>query len=156
MKSIKIVSSALIILIFATSMLIAQPGPRRQGLKANNEGSPARGMMMQIPDLTEQQKTAIREAATEMRKEILPLRNQVREKSAHLQTLRTQEDADLDAIHNTLEEIGELKVEIAKERATLHQEIRELLNEDQRIWLDTHRPMRRMKRGMNKGGMNRG
>lgn len=149
MKSIKIVSSTFIILIFATGILLAQPG-QRAGAKVDGRKA-ARGMMMQIPDLTEQQQTSIREAATEMRQEILPLRNQLREKTAQLQTLRTQEKADINAIHKTLEEIGILKTEIAKERATLHQEIRSLLNEEQRLWLDTNRPMRRMTPGMNRG-----
>ena len=149
MKTMKIVSTTFIMLIFATGFLIAQPG-QRAGVKTDGRKA-ARGMMMQIPDLTEQQQTSIREAATEMRQEILPLRNQIREKSAQLQTLRTQEKADLNAIHKALEEIGDLKTEIAKERATLHQEIRSVLNEEQRLWLDTNHPKRRMKPGMNRG-----
>ncbi|MFW5760711.1 MAG: Spy/CpxP family protein refolding chaperone [Cyclobacteriaceae bacterium] len=146
MKNIKIISSLLIVLFLSYGMVVAQSGPKRQGMRGQGAGGGM--MMMQIPDLTEEQKSSITDLNTEMRKQTLPLRNQIREKAAQLQTMRTQDQANLDAIHDQIEEISELRVEIAKERASLHHEIRQLLNEEQRVWLDSHRPMRGMRKGM--------
>jgi len=146
MKSIKVFISTIMIASIAVSSLLAQPGNGKQGMRGEGKramGDPAKRVIMQIPDLSEQQKSAIQKKAMETRKDILPLRNEMNEKRAHLQTLRTQESADLDAIHSTIEAIGELRITIAKERATMHQDVRQILNEEQRVWLDTQAPMKR-------------
>jgi Spy/CpxP family protein refolding chaperone len=97
--------------------------------------------MAAIPDLTDQQKQQIRELMLETRKEMLPLQNQMREKAARLKTLRTAENADINAINTMVEEISGIRAEMMKTRLASEQEIRALLTEDQRVVFDSRRQM---------------
>ena len=95
-----------------------------------------------IPDLTDEQAEQIKELKTSHLKEVLPLRNLVQEKQAHLKSISTGDKVDLDKVNNTIEEIGKIKIELAKKRAIHRQEIRNLLTEDQRVFFDSM-PMKR-------------
>ena len=86
--------------------------------------------------LTPDQKTKLSQIRMELKKNILPLKNLVNEKKAHLQTLQTAEKADLKQIYATIDELQELKTKIQKLRATHRQEIRQLLTSEQRLNFD--------------------
>ena len=105
------------------------------------------GMMDRIPDLTDDQKEKIRGLRTETQKQVLPLKNEIGEKEARLKTLTTAEQADMKSINQVIEEIGDLKIEIAKLKAATHQKVRAELTEDQRLFLDTHMGKRHMRQG---------
>ncbi|MEO1097842.1 MAG: periplasmic heavy metal sensor [Bacteroidota bacterium] len=94
--------------------------------------------MERIPDLTDEQRTKLKAFRTETQKQVLPLENQIGEKEARLKSLTTAEKADMKSIDNLIEEIGDLKVEIAKLKAATHQKVRAELTEDQRLFLDSH------------------
>jgi len=94
------------------------------------------GHFPEIPDLTEEQKEKIKELEINFMKEALPIKNQIGEREAHLRTLSTDEEADMNAINSIIEEIGELNILLMKKQAAKHQEIRKILNEDQRIIFD--------------------
>ena len=89
-----------------------------------------------IPDLTEEQKEQIRELEINNMKEALSLKNQMGEKEAHLRTLSTADNVDMNSIYELIEEIGELKTQMVKQQAALHQEIRKILTDDQRVFFD--------------------
>jgi Spy/CpxP family protein refolding chaperone len=97
-----------------------------------------------IPDITEEQQEQIKELRTGHMKEMLPLRNQVQEKRAHLQTVSSGENVDMDEVNNAIEDISKLKMEMAKKRAAHRQQIRNVLTEDQRVFFDS-KPMKKRK-----------
>ena len=136
-----------ILTVVISSLLIgvslAQPPGKRGG---DRPGIQER-FLDRIPDITEDQKEQIKEFRTDHMKEVLPLRNQVGEKEAHLKSLSTADKVDMAKINKTIEEIGNLKITIAKNRAAHKQKIRNVLNEDQRIVFDSMS----MKRGPHKG-----
>lgn len=103
--------------------------------------------MLNIPDLTDQQKEKIEEMRTPHMKTMLQLRNQMNEKRAHLKTLSSADKADMNAINKTIDEMGEITTKIMKERAGFHQEIRNILTEEQRVFFDSRKMYRRGKRG---------
>jgi Spy/CpxP family protein refolding chaperone len=90
-----------------------------------------------IPDLTEEQQTKIHELRTAHMKAMLKYRNEINEKEARLNTLQTEDNADMDKIYKVIDEIGALETEMNKKNALLRQEIRQLLNDDQRVFFDT-------------------
>jgi len=92
--------------------------------------------MYGIPNLTEDQKKKLKELRTPLHKEILPLKNQLAEKKAHLKTLQTAEKADLKSINSTIDEMTLLQSQIMKKRAAHTQAIRAILTDDQRIAFD--------------------
>jgi len=104
------------------------------------------GQMMNLPDLTDEQRTQIRDIMLNTRKEMLPIQNELREKQAQLRTLTTGENIDMDAANTVIEEIGALRTEMMKNRIASRQEIRNLLTEEQRIIFDSHTPMKRQVR----------
>lgn len=146
-------------LVGLTGVTFAQSGTRNNNerMERMREMRQPGNRMFAIPDLTDEQKEQIRTVMTETRKEMLPLQNQVREKSAQLLTLRTAENADMNAINAMVEEISSLRAAMMKNRLASEQEIRALLTDDQRVIFDSrrqigkqHRPAKRafrMRRG---------
>ncbi len=90
-----------------------------------------------IPNLTEEQQTKIHELRTAHMKTMLKYKNEINEKEARLNTLQTEDNADMDKIYKVIDEIGALKTEMNKKKALLRQEIRKLLNDEQRVFFDT-------------------
>ena len=88
---------------------------------------------LSLPDLTDKQKEQIKEQMYETRQQVMPLQNQVREKRARLQTLRTSEKVDMTAIEKIVDEMADLQAEITKQRLISEQEIRQVLTDEQRL-----------------------
>lgn len=89
-----------------------------------------------VPDLTDEQKEQIKELEISHMKETLSLRNQLGEKEARLRTLSTDGNVDMNSIFELIEEIGDLKTQMMKQQAALHQGIRKILTDDQRVFFD--------------------
>ncbi|HHS13446.1 MAG TPA: periplasmic heavy metal sensor [bacterium] len=89
-----------------------------------------------IPDLTEEQKKKIDELQTAHFKTIKPLQDELQEKQARFRTLSTAEKVDRKALDTLIESMGSLRIKMRKHREALHQDIRALLNENQRVWMD--------------------
>jgi len=94
------------------------------------------GGLYGIPNLTEEQRTKIKALRTPLSKEMLPIINQLGEKQAHLKTLQTADKVDMTAINSTIDEIGQLRSQLAKKKAAHTQAIRKILTDDQRIAFD--------------------
>jgi len=97
---------------------------------------------MRIPNLTDQQKEQLKSITLKNQEVIIPLRNQMREKKAHLRTLSTADNVDQKVAESVIDEIGSLRTQMMKQRLGTHQQVRALLTDEQRVWLDSH-PMRR-------------
>ncbi len=94
-------------------------------------------MFERLPDLTDTQKDKIGELRTEHLKATLPIKNEMAEKRAELRSLQTAENVDTDAVNKKIEAIGALHIKMMKKRAAHHQEIRNLLTEEQRVIFDS-------------------
>jgi Spy/CpxP family protein refolding chaperone len=142
MKAIK--SKHMMMLIIASLILtgsaFAQQGKMHaEGMeKQHMSGMGHEKHMPMIPDMTEQQKEQMEQLRTEHLKIMLPLQNQLQEKKAQLHTLSTAEKVNMNVINKKIEEIGELKIKLMKEREAHCQDIRKLLTEEQRLMFDMH------------------
>lgn len=109
------------------------PGARTKKMMEHRAGTA--GWSHFIPDLTDQQKEQIRKIRLKGLKELLPLKNQLKEKRAQLRTLTTGQ-ADMPSAYEVAEEIGMIQTDLLKKRLDIRQQIRELLTEDQRVIFD--------------------
>lgn len=115
-----------------------------QGMK---KGDQTTHMKMMLPDLSDEQIAKIKTLRLEMMKQVTPLKAQLKEKMAHLNTLSIAEKPDMKAINTTIDEIGALKVQMMKIHAKFRQDMRALLTADQRIIFDS-KAGKRMGHGM--------
>lgn len=144
MKQFNRLSTILLIglFLFSAANAMAQRGQGSKGQGMGKADGP--GVLKQcqmIPDLTEEQQEQMKDLRVDQMKEMTQYRNNLTERRASLRTLQTQESPDMEAINNTIEEMGEIRTEMHKARAEHHQEIREILTEEQRAFFDS-----RMKR----------
>jgi len=149
----KVAILAVVLSSLLVGVSMAQP-PGKRGGPSLEMGE---RFLDRIPDITEDQKEQVKVIKTNHMKNVLPLRNQIQEKRAQLQTLSTADEVDMLKVNKTIEEIGKLKLEMAKKRAAHKQEIRNVLTEDQRVIFDSVP----MKKGRHNGcdgrpGHNRG
>lgn len=85
---------------------------------------------------TEEQQEKIKELRLESSKEIQPLRNELNELRAKQQTLTSAEKADLNAINKNIDQMADVQAKIQKIQAKQQQEIRSMLDDEQRIKFD--------------------
>ena len=141
----------LILTLIISGLLVAssftQPPGKRGGPHPGMEGK----FFEKLPGITEKQIEQIKNLKTKHMKEVLPLRNQVREKEAHLQTISTGEKVDMGKVNKTIEEISVIKLSMAKMRAAHKQQIRQLLTEDQRAVFDSFSMKKGKHRGFDEG-----
>ncbi len=102
---------------------------------------------------TDDQKKQMKDLKFKQDKQLLPIENQIKEKKAHLQTLRTADKADMNEINKTVEEIGKLKIEKMKIREAGIQDFRKILTDEQRLRFDTQR---KNFKGKHHGGQHHG
>jgi len=93
---------------------------------------------LELPDLSEDQKTALKKCDLGNLKEMTSLQNQLREKQAHLVALLTAGDPDAKELDQTIRDIGDIHTKILKQQVTHDQEIRLLLTPDQKIIFDAN------------------
>ena len=87
--------------------------------------------------LTPEQKKSIFELKSKLMKSVLPIKNSIGEKKAHLKTLSTVDNPDMNAINSTIDDIASLRGQIMKLHMANRQEIRKLLTDNQRVIFDT-------------------
>jgi len=144
MKNKTLVSTMLVIMLMLVSVGFAQNGNgngQQKGKKANGNKSSMyhhKKGMNNIPNITDAQKEQIKKLRTENMKAMLPLKNSLMEKKAHLNTLSTSESVDMKAINKQIDEISKIKAKMMKQKAKMRQDVRALLTDDQRIYFDMH------------------
>lgn len=133
----------LVVLVMMLSQLSAQGYGGKRGLRGREnpfclaQDSLKPGLNCRIPDLTPEQDKEIRKLNTAFHKEAMQIKNQIAEKKARLQTLRTADKADMAAIDKTIDELAALKTQLMKKKERRRQEIRALLNDEQRLFFDS-------------------
>jgi Spy/CpxP family protein refolding chaperone len=106
----------------------APPAPDMSGLPVPPQ--------LNLPDLTSDQVENIRKADLEHMKAMTPLKNQVRENNARLQTILTTSPFDAKAADKVAEELGKSESAIIKEIIRHDQALRNLLTSQQQIIFD--------------------
>ena len=89
--------------------------------------------------LTPAQIEEVKALKISMMKETLPLKNQIKEKKAHLKTLQSAQNPDMLAIQATIDDIHKVKAKVSKRKEQMFQELRKVLTKDQRVYFDTNR-----------------
>jgi len=91
---------------------------------------------MKILDLSDEQNAKIKEIHTKHMESQLPLKNSFGEKKAKLKTLTTAGEVNMKEVEKLIEEIGEIKVQLMKNKVYFKQEIRKILTKEQRLKFD--------------------
>jgi Spy/CpxP family protein refolding chaperone len=139
MKKSSLIKSVLLIgmvLITMSQTLTAQQG-LRQNREMDKRGPHDPCFSHKIPNLTEEQEMKIKELKTAHMKDMLKYKSELEEKNARLKSLQTADEVDMDKIYKLIDDIGAIEIKMAKGRADLHQKIRALLDDEQRVFFDT-------------------
>ena len=130
------------VMVFATTATYAQcQGQKQMGQQQGQQqitpekhGKGCCG----IKDLTPEQEKQMEALHQKLMKEVLPLKNQIAEKKAHLKTVSTGDNVDLVTVNKTIDELYALKSEIEKKKQAFKQDVRKLLNDEQKLMFDLH------------------
>ncbi len=117
---------------------------------------PGKGECMAIPDLTEEQQTAIEQLRIKHFRKVELIRAEIGEKEARLVTLRLAEKEDVKAIDNTIDEISKLRGDLMKLREAHQREIKALLNDSQKTYFDAKKGRGQKGNGYGHRGWNDG
>lgn len=98
--------------------------------------STRRGSCDWIPNLTADQQKKMDDLRVKHLKEVTPLRNELNEKYAHLQTLEDAEKPDMEGINKTIDEITSIKAKLMKKSAAHRNDIKTILTDEQRVYLN--------------------
>lgn len=90
-----------------------------------------------LPNLTDQQQQQIKELRTRHQQAMLPLENQLNEKTARLKTLLSVQNQDNKQIDKILSDISDIQIAMLKEKVTHYQAIQALLTPEQRVAFDS-------------------
>ena len=124
-KSVMIIA----MMVFFSTTIFAQGPHGKQKMQGQNA-------CMNIPDLSDDQKEKIQDLRTAHMKEVMPLKNKLNEKRAHLKTISTGDNADINKIYAAIDEMSKIRTDIQKKGAKHRQDIRKVLTEDQRVFFD--------------------
>lgn len=90
-----------------------------------------------LPNLTDAQKKQMTELRTKHMEAMLPIKNQLNEKKAHLQTLLTAPTVDNKEVDKVVNEISALQSSSLKEKINHQQQVRAILTPEQRVIFDS-------------------
>lgn len=134
----------MVVLLLATTTGMAQ-GPRFRGGDGN--AMQQKGNAYCELNLTPEQEQKINDIRVKHLKETTPLRNELREKQAHLRTLESADKPDMAAINKTIDEITSIKAKLMKAGAAHRAEVSQLLTDEQRVIFNTRGKMGKGMRG---------
>ena len=141
-----VIIAILLITILSSKIYAQQNYGQRQRLYCQN-----------IPELTEDQKSAIETLRIPFLKEMNIHKNKMNELRARKQTLMNSDNADLKEINSIIDQISSAKNQMMKLSAKHKLDIRNLLTESQKVYFDNHHGNRENNRGHGrKSGYNRG
>ena len=101
-----------------------EPNKRRQALR--------------IPDLSDEQKSQMKAFKISFEKESLPLKNQINELEASLQSLITMDELNKKEVSRVVDDIASTKATLMKKHVDHTAEIKMILNEEQKVFFNKH------------------
>ncbi len=129
MKHFKITATGVLLIVMLFNVnAFAQRGYGRAG--GNGQGY----FCNNIPNLTADQQTKITSMRTAHWKKMQESRNLLALKRAKLQTLRSS--GDINAINKIIDDMSAIRTKMQKNREQHFQNVRNILNEDQKIYFD--------------------
>ena len=90
-----------------------------------------------LPNLTETQKKSIKKEKLKNMKAMTQLKNEIREKHAHLVTLLSTDNLDMKDVNNTIDQLGTLNSKMLKQQVTYHRAVRDQLTPNQKVIYDS-------------------
>lgn len=135
MKKIKIYA-LIAFLALSGSSLLAQPNASKE-----------RSGLIHVKGLTQDQKQKIQSIYLEHAREAMILRNKISEKNAALNTELSQANADRKKMDRTLDELYDLKLAQEKSRMKARMDVRDQLDDQQKLQFD----LRRQREGLTRG-----
>lgn len=117
-------------------MLLSLQNYAQNGPGNFNHQGPGNSYCKMIPNLTEEQQKKIDALHVRHVKEVTGIKNQIKLKEAELRILETAEKPDKAAIEKKIDEIMNLKTQLAKVGATHRLEVRSLLTDEQKVFFD--------------------
>lgn len=127
------------LLLVAGTAVAQPPGMPEQG--PGREGMPGCKMSEHkdmIPGLSEEQQEQIKALRVKHMEATKPLRNELGEKKARLRTLTTADKVNMTEVNKVIDDIGKLQTQLMKLKEQHRQDIRKLLNDEQRVMFDAH------------------
>ncbi len=140
----------LFIALLLSMNTFAQRGNKYRQSNGNGQGY----FCNNIPNLSAEQQTKISELRTTHWKEMQNNRNQLTEKRARLQTLRSVDKVDMNSINKTIDEIGAVQTKMQKNREQHIQDVRNILDSDQKVYFDNSNRGRRNCQSYGRGNGN--
>jgi Spy/CpxP family protein refolding chaperone len=146
MRKSSLIKSVLFIgmVLIAMNQTLTAQRVLKQNPEMDERGPKGPRFSHNIPNLTEEQEMKIKELKTVHMKAMLKFKSELEEKKARLKSLETADEVDMDKIYKTIEDIGAIETKMRKERADLHQKIRALLDDEQKVFFDTQYLSRKM------------
>lgn len=168
MRSRKRKLVTIVVLALTGVALIAVPAVAMRGRMGGGQRGMGRGMGPAFTDEQQEQIETIREKYSDERAE---LTNRLKVIMVEAQEADTDGEPDYGALERNIEEVAEIRVQLAKLRLEIHKEIRPLLDDDQKVLFDRglagvlrggfggrggHPGMMGRRGGMGRGGMRNG
>lgn len=150
----RILSFLIVASFFISTVISAQPNKGKKQLKPDVQ---KKEMLKKRGEWTntefqnffnEEQKEQMKKLRLETVKKVKPLKNELGELMARQKTLTTSDNVDLKVINKNIDEMSDLKADIAKIMAAQHQQVRSLLTEEQLVKFDSMKGKRGHKRDM--------
>ena len=129
-------SALLMMFLVYVGGAMAQP---MHGQFGKGEFPPMRGWQ-NIPDLTDKQKAEIEKRTIGHQKEMISMRSDLRLQQLDLRQL-IRDEADIKKIEKKVEEIGVIRTELQKKRIRHRLDIKNLLTDEQKEYLESQRFM---------------
>lgn len=154
LKKVAMTLAALMVVgLFTINSVYSQRGKGWGDGPCRNQ--PKQPPVMAALDLNEEQQEQMKEFHTAHLKEMLPIKNKMQELKAELNTLSSGDDVDMKAVNNKIDEISDLHAKMMKMHEANRQEVREILDEEQKVLFDAFHS-KRGKGQHGKGSMHRG
>ena len=139
MKNTILVSVFSLVILLIAGDLFAQNGQGRRDFgdrQGRNNGDRMERFCNRL-DLTEDQQVKMDDLRIKQMKNMLTIRNEIRENNAHRRTLRTADKADMKAINASVDNATELKNKQMKLKESHIQDVRNILTDEQKVKFDT-------------------
>jgi Spy/CpxP family protein refolding chaperone len=135
MKTTKMLAAMMIMLLFGTTLTVAQPNPRKSaGTGQVSDCGPG----CCIPGLTVGQQEKLDSMHIFHMREMQQIKSLLEEKKAHMNTLMSADKVDMAAVNATIDDISAIKGNMMKSQVNHRMAVRNILDPKQKIWFDTH------------------
>jgi len=110
----------------------------KPGMMASQRGMQEQPAMAWMKDLTQEQKDQLKALRLDEMKAMTRYKNQLDEYKAKLKTLTTGDNVNLKEVDKVIDQMGKVKLEMARNKLSHRMDVRALLTDDQKVMFDMH------------------